>query len=127
MSYAFYWLIPNVACYDAELEIVWFAERPQTKTTWTKWVRVDVSVEPFSYGRRVPHFGIWSPDPFRTKIVPKNLTGACVPILEFFDRVQAGETIESLMGVPAEEALLTQTSWSSSDRHQDSSDNPPLL
>ena len=124
MSYAFYWLVPNVACWDVELDIVWLAERPQTKTTWTKWVRVDVSVEPFSHGRCVPHFGIWSPDPARTKIVRTSCTGACVPILEFFDRIQPGETIDSLKSV---EVLLTQTSSSSSDRHQDRSDNPPLL
>ena len=114
MSYAFFWLIPNVACYDAELEIVWLAERPQTKFRWTKWVRVDVSVEPFSYGRRVSHYGIWSPDPARTKIVRKSMKGSCVPLLEFFDRIQPGETIETLKSV---EVLLTQTSSSSSDRH----------
>ena len=127
MSYVFFWLIPNVACYDAEQEILWIADRPQTQTTWTKWVRVDVAVEPWAYGRRVNHFGLWSPDPFRTKLVRFDLTYHSVPILEFADRFLAGETAESIMGTRTEDTLPPQTSSSSSDRHQDSSGNPALL
>ncbi len=127
MTYAYFWLIPNIALYDAEQDILWIAEREQTETTWTKWVRVDVAAEPWVYGRRVPHFGLWSPDPFRTKIIPNDRTASSVPILELADRLRAGESVESIMGRRTEETLPPQTSSSSSDRHQDSSYNPPLL
>ena len=127
MSYVFFWLKPNVALYDAEQEILWLADRPQTPTTWTKWVRVDVAVEPWAYGRRVPHFGLWSPDPHRTKLVTYDLAVPSIPILEFADRFLAGETAESIMGTRTADTLPPQTSSSSSDRRQDSSGNPALL
>ena len=111
----FFWLIPNIACYDAEQEILWIADREQTETTWTKWVRVDVAAEPWVFGRRVPHFGLWSPDPFRTKIIPNDRTASSVPILELADRLRAGERIESILGRRTEET---------SPPLQDSSYNP---
>ena len=118
MTYVYFWLIPNIALYDAEQDILWIAEREQTETTWTKWVRVDVAVEPWAYGRRVPHFGLWSPDPFRTKIIPNDRTASSVPILELADRLRAGERIEDILGRRTEET---------SPPLQDSSYNPVKL
>ena len=115
MTYVYFWLIPNIALYDAEQDILWIAEREQTETTWTKWVRVDVAAEPWVFGRRVPHFGLWSPDPFRTKIIPNDRTASSVPILELADRLRAGERIEDILGRRTEET---------SPPLQDSSYNP---